>query len=50
MNKKIEEVMANAVADGRVVETPPQGAPQDNGEDQVPSSKAETKLRKVLEK
>ena len=50
LNKKIEEVMSNAVADGRVVETPAQGAPQDSISFEEVESVPKPRLKKVLEK
>lgn len=50
LNKKIEEVMSNAVADGRVVETPPQEAPQDSVPFEEVESAPKPRLKKVLEK
>lgn len=51
MNKKIEEVMANAVADGRVVETPPQGGQNEAISEvefeEVAESKASVKTRNL---
>jgi hypothetical protein len=47
LNKKIEEVMANAVADGRVVETPPQGAPQQSDAIDFEEVKPAPKSRKL---
>ncbi len=47
MNKKIEEIMSNAVAEGRVVETPPEVRAEDISEVDYEDVSAKAKLKKV---
>jgi hypothetical protein len=48
MNKKIEEIMATAVAEGKVVETiPPSDGVENNYEKELPVAKLKPQLKKV---